>query len=135
MPPLLALLADRPEAPTFKHALDLYAEGMDDRAWAEAAKHGKWLPISADRGQSNRGEKLPRIFKELGLVNIQLSGQVHSLPARDKVLAIAACWMEIEQVWRHQVGCTHSLRLNDNGHGFRLIDVEAQRAKRAKRAP
>lgn len=124
------LLVDRPEAPIVKHLLDLYAQGIDDRTWAQLAKDNHWLPISADRGQSNRGEKLPRLFKELGLVNVSLSAKVHLLPARDKVLAIGACWLQIVDAWQNQIGCTHSLRFTDNGQGFRLVDVEKQNRKK-----
>ena len=129
---LAAFLSDRENPLSVIHLLDLYRQGVEDVVWAKRASTERWLPISADRGKSNRGEKLPAICKSLGLVNISLSAKVHALPSRDKLLAIIGCWLEIEEVWRNRIGCTHSLRFNDRKTAFRLVDIEAQKNRNQK---
>ncbi|HEX4793259.1 MAG TPA: hypothetical protein VH370_05680 [Humisphaera sp.] len=127
---LIEFLGDRPEQPQARHALEFFKQGSgDDRDWARIVKENGWFPITADRGMSNKGEKLPRILKELGIVHVSFSGAVNRLPVRDKVLALAACWLDIVDVWRRQVGCAHRLCLTADGKGFRLVDVEARRRR------
>jgi len=129
---LVDFLKDRPERPIVKHLLDFYKEGTDDRTWVRFVKENKWLPVTADRGQTNRGEKLPKILRAEGLVYICLSGKVHGLPIADKGIAIVSCWPEIVSAWKSQTGACHSLRRRETG-GFKLVNLDEEKANRSKK--
>ncbi len=81
-----------------------------------------WLPLTADRGRSNRGTKLPLVCQALGVVHVALSPNVHALTPADKAIAIAYCWFDIVDLWRNPTGCVHSLQFRDRRRGFKLVD-------------
>lgn len=123
------LLRERPERPRFVHLYEFYRAGTPDETWIEQMRLRSWLPLTADRGRSSNGPKLPRLCRELGVVHVALSASVHALTAPDKALAIAACWLGIVDLWRNPSGCVHSLRYNDNRLEFKLVDRATGRAR------
>lgn len=127
---LVAFLGDRPERPAFHHLLSMFPPGEEDRVWLTAIKETGWLVVTADRGKSNRGEKLPRLCLELGIIHVVLSATLHRRSVGDRALALAACWENIVEVWRDRIGCGHSLRANDQGPGFKLVDKITGRTRR-----
>jgi hypothetical protein len=113
-----------PERPAAVHLLQLFRTGTSDEDWLGKIKSKGWLPITADRGKSNRGPKLPRLCAELGIVHVTLSSNVQRLPVDERMIAIAACWLDIVDIWKNPRGCAHNLRFADaGGKRFKLVDV------------
>lgn len=50
--------------------------GQPDAVWLPHAAAGEWIIVSADRGKTNNGVKLPRVCVELGLRHILFSSQL-----------------------------------------------------------
>ena len=128
---LTPLLQGRPERPVVRHLVREFEPGTADRVWLQVVKANRWLLLTADRGKSNRGEKLPRVCRELGVIHVVLSATLHSrTPSSEKALAVADCWSDIVEVWTNRIGCGHSLRRRDRGPGYRLVDLQTGKARR-----
>jgi hypothetical protein len=127
---LITFLGDRPERPSARHLLTAFPRGTPDRQWLEVVKASGWLLVTADRGKSNRGEKLPRLCLEMGVIHIVFSATLHARPANDRALALAAVWLDIVDVWQNRIGCGHVVRVRDRGKGFKLVDKATNRTRR-----
>jgi hypothetical protein len=125
---LVEFLGNRQERPRCVHLLEFFRAGTPDTEWLQKIRDDGWLPVTGDRGRSNNGPKLPRLCRELGIIHIVLSARVYDLPAIDRALAIAACWLDIVDVWQTRRGCGHLLQFKDRRQGFKLVDL-AERAK------
>ena len=123
----MPLIAGRPERTTCCHLLDFYNKGVEDRVWIEQIKANGWLPITADKGASGNGEKLPRVCRALGLVHIIYGPAIHRRSADLKATALAAVWLQVVRVWREQIGCGHMIRPRDYDDGFKLVDRTTQK--------
>jgi hypothetical protein len=104
-------LFDQPERPKCIHALHFFKSGVGDREWATKAKQENWLPITADRSKSNRGEKLSRVAKELNLVHIVLTTKVAQLRSHEMEIAIVSCWPDIVAAWKSKSGSEYRLKM------------------------
>jgi len=85
---------------TVQHKLNFHddGEGIWDEVWIpEAAKEG-WIIISADRGKKGgckKGEKLPRVCRDVQVTHVLMSGGIMKRKQFDKVLSILSVWYEL----------------------------------------
>lgn len=87
--------------------------GTKDAEWVPKISQDEWVVISADRGKSNRGQKLPRLCKDFGVRHVLLSNRIHELKQFAKIRAILSVWDGLFGVMNSPAGTRFLLKIHD----------------------
>lgn len=120
------LLKPFPDPPEFRHISDFQLDGIRDEIWIPSFAKDGWITITGDGGKagSKKGPKLPRVCHAHKMTHVVLSPQLHCLPVKRKILAIASVWEQIAKLGEEPPGSRFSLRMNQSRSAIVLLKIE-----------
>jgi hypothetical protein len=103
-PELLAFF--RPNYPTLQtaHVLDHHKQDTGDSDWLSPLRDKSWIPITSDRGEDRKKERLPVICMAWGITHVVITATLIRKGPTAQKQAIVAVWSELFHLDRYVPG-------------------------------
>ncbi len=82
---------------------------VPDSVWLPRLASEGWVLLTADRGKSNKGKKLPHLCRQHSLTHVLVGPSIHDLTEIPKLCAILAVWPELLEAASAEAGARFRL--------------------------